>query len=172
MYIKIGTPPKKHGISWVRPYGNAASTIAVGSWTPGVGPPESSESCAAALKTASKWNFSPNSSFISYSFVRGARIYRLVNVGNRSRDASVECRIYDVELNGRFETTDKNIQFGAHWLASLCVGIDPFRARFLIRSFCHASLLDALFRSVAIHHDRCMITISGFRVLPRCRCIS
>ena len=34
MYLKIGTPPKKHGISWVRPYGNAASTIAVGSWTP------------------------------------------------------------------------------------------------------------------------------------------
>ena len=68
MYIKIGTPPKKHGISWVRPYGNAASTIAVGSWTPGVGPPESSESCAAALKTASKWNFSPKVSFISYSF--------------------------------------------------------------------------------------------------------
>ena len=68
MYIKIGTPPKKHGISWVRPYGNAASTIAVGSWTPGVGPPESSESCAAALKTASKWNFPPKCSFISYSF--------------------------------------------------------------------------------------------------------
>ena len=78
IYIKIGTPPQKHGISWVRPYGNAASTIAVGSWTPGVGPPESSESCAAALKTASKWNFPPNSSFISYSF----HIYMYVRVIN------------------------------------------------------------------------------------------
>ena len=65
MYMyKDWHPPKKHGISWVRPYGNAASTIAVGSWTPGVGPPESSESCAAALKTASKWIFSPNYGFI------------------------------------------------------------------------------------------------------------
>ena len=50
-------------------------------------------------------------------------IYRLVNVGNRTRDASVECRIYDVELNGRFETADKNIQFGAHWLASLSASV-------------------------------------------------
>ena len=38
-----------------------------------------------------------------------SRIYRLVNVGNRTRDASVECRIYDVELNDRFETADKHI---------------------------------------------------------------
>ena len=52
-----------------------------------------------------------------------SRIYRLVNVGNRTRDASVECRIYDVELNGRFETADKNIQFGAHWLASLSASV-------------------------------------------------
>ena len=50
-------------------HGNAASTIAVGSWTPGVGPPESSESCAAALKTASKWIFSPNSPLFPTAFM-------------------------------------------------------------------------------------------------------
>ena len=50
MYLKISTPPKKHGISWVRPYGNAASTIAVGSWTPGVGPSESAWSSASAQR--------------------------------------------------------------------------------------------------------------------------
>ena len=31
MYLKISTPPKKHGISRVPLYGNAANTFAVGS---------------------------------------------------------------------------------------------------------------------------------------------
>ena len=63
MYLKISTPPKSmvfHGYARTGMRLARAGTIAVGSWTPGVGPPESSESCAAALKTAGKWIFSTN----------------------------------------------------------------------------------------------------------------
>ena len=91
IHIKISTPPKKHGISWVRPYGNAASTIAVGSWTPGVGPPESSESCAAALKTASICIFPPNSPL---SWAAPGRNTRLKLTGSSSFRIFFHFRIF------------------------------------------------------------------------------